>query len=35
VEETFAGAPAAVAEKKKQRSKALQFESYQTRRDKQ
>jgi Ca-activated chloride channel homolog len=35
VEETFAGAPAAVAEKKKQRSKALQYESYQTRRDKQ
>lgn len=35
VEETFAGAPAAVAEKKKQRSKALQYESYQIRRDKQ
>jgi Ca-activated chloride channel family protein len=34
VEDTFAGAPAAVAEKKKQRSKALQYESYQTRRDK-
>ncbi len=34
VEETFAGAPAAVAEKKKQRSKALQYESYQIRRDK-
>lgn len=35
VEDTFAGAPAAVAEKKKQRSKALQYESYQIRRDKQ
>ena len=34
VEETFAGAPAAVAEKKKQRSKALQYEAYQIRRDK-
>jgi Ca-activated chloride channel homolog len=34
VEETFAGAPAAVAEKKKQRSKALQYESYKIRRDK-
>ena len=34
VEETFAGAPAAVAEKKKQRSKALQYESYRIRRDK-
>jgi Ca-activated chloride channel family protein len=34
VEDTFAGAPAAVAEKKKQRSKALQYESYQIRRDK-
>ncbi len=34
VEETFAGSPAAVAEKKKQRSKALQYESYQIRRDK-
>jgi Ca-activated chloride channel family protein len=34
VEETFSGAPAAVAEKKKQRSKALQYESYQIRRDK-
>lgn len=34
VEDTFSGAPAAVAEKKKQRSKALQYESYQIRRDK-
>lgn len=34
VAETFTGAPAAVAEKKKQRSKALQYESYQIRRDK-
>ena len=34
VEDTFVGAPAAVAEKKKQRSKALQYESYQIRRDK-
>ncbi len=34
VEETFAGPPAAVAEKKKQTSKALQYESYQIRRDK-
>jgi Ca-activated chloride channel family protein len=34
VEDTFAGAPAAVTEKKKQRSKALQYESYQIRRDK-
>jgi Ca-activated chloride channel homolog len=34
VEETFAGPPAAVAEKKKQASKALQYESYKTRRDK-
>lgn len=34
VEDTFAGAPAAVAEKKKQRSKALQYESYKIRRDK-
>jgi Ca-activated chloride channel homolog len=34
VEETFSGAPAAVAEKKKQHSKALQYESYQIRRDK-
>jgi Ca-activated chloride channel family protein len=34
VEETFAGPPAAVAEKKKQASKALQYESYQLRRDK-
>lgn len=34
VEETFAGTPAVVAEKKKQNSKALQYESYQIRRDK-
>ncbi|MGD9365581.1 MAG: VWA domain-containing protein [Desulfobacteraceae bacterium] len=34
VEDTFSGAPAAVAEKKKQRSKALQYESYQIRRAK-
>ena len=34
VEETFAGAPAAVAEKKKQTSKALQYDSYKIRRDK-
>lgn len=34
VKDTFTGAPAAVAEKKKQRSKALQYESYQIRRDK-
>ncbi|MBI5593855.1 MAG: VWA domain-containing protein [Deltaproteobacteria bacterium] len=34
VEETFAGPPAAVAEKKKQNAKALQYESYQIRRDK-
>jgi Ca-activated chloride channel family protein len=34
VEETFAGPPAAVAEKKKQTSKALQYESYKIRRDK-
>jgi Ca-activated chloride channel homolog len=34
VEETFAGPPAAVAEKKKQTSKALQYESYKMRRDK-
>ncbi len=34
VEDTFRGAPAAVAEKKKQHSKALQYESYQIRRDK-
>jgi hypothetical protein len=33
VEDTFSGAPAAVAEKKKQRAKALQYESYQIRRD--
>ncbi len=35
VEDTFVGAPAAVAEKKKQRSKSLQYEAYQIRRDKQ
>jgi Ca-activated chloride channel family protein len=34
VEATFAGPPAAVAEKKKQTSKTLQYESYQIRRDK-
>ncbi len=34
VEETFHGAPAAVAEKKKQRAKALQYEGYKIRRDK-
>ena len=34
VDETFAGAPAAVEEKKKQVSKALQYESYKERRDK-
>lgn len=34
VEETFSGLPAAVAEKKKQNAKALQYESYQIRRDK-
>lgn len=34
VEETFTGQPAAVAEKKKQTSKALQYESYKIRRDK-
>jgi Ca-activated chloride channel family protein len=34
VEETFAGKPAEVAEKKKQKAKVLQYESYQVRRDK-
>lgn len=34
VEDTFSGAPAAVAEKKKQHAKTLQYESYQSRRDK-
>ena len=34
VDETFAGPPAAVIEKKKQMSKALQYESYKERRDK-
>lgn len=34
VQTTFAGAPAAVAEKKKQQAKTLQYESYQLRRDK-
>jgi Ca-activated chloride channel family protein len=34
VEDTFAGTPAAVDTKKKQKSKALQYESYQIRRDK-
>ena len=35
VEDTFAGAPAVVEQKKKQRSKVLQYESYKIRRDKQ
>ncbi len=34
VEDTFQGSPAAVAEKKKQRAKTLQYESYKIRRDK-
>jgi Ca-activated chloride channel family protein len=34
VVDTFSGAPAVVAEKKKQRAKVLQYESYQMRRDK-
>ena len=34
VQTTFAGAPAAVAEKKKQQAKILQYESYQERRAK-
>jgi Ca-activated chloride channel homolog len=34
VDETFAGPPAAVAEKKKQAAKALQYEGYRLRRDK-
>jgi len=34
VQTTFTGAPAAVAEKKKQQAKTLQYESYQVRRDK-
>ncbi len=34
VKDTFTGAPAAVAEKKKQQAKTLQYESYQIRRDK-
>jgi Ca-activated chloride channel family protein len=34
VEETFAGSPSAIEEKKKQRAKALQYESYRMRRDK-
>lgn len=34
VKDTFTGAPAAVAEKKKQQAKVLQYESYQVRRDK-
>ena len=34
VDETFAGAPAAVAEKKKQAAKSLQYEGYRLRRDK-
>jgi hypothetical protein len=35
VAETFAGPPSAVAEKQKQTSKSLQYESYQQRRGKQ
>lgn len=35
VEDTFAGPPAAIAEKKKQVSKSLQYDSYRIRRDKQ
>ena len=34
-EQTFSGAPAAVAEKRKQQAKELQYESYKVRRDKQ
>ena len=34
VEDTFTGAPAAIAEKKKQQAKTLQYESYRIRRDK-
>ena len=34
VEDTFAGAPAAVAEKQKVRAKALQYDSYESRRAK-
>ena len=34
VEQTFTGAPAAVAEKRKQQAKELQYESYKVRRDK-
>ncbi len=34
VEDTFAGPPAAIAEKKKQASKSLQYDSYKLRRDK-
>ncbi len=34
VEDTFTGSPAAVAEKKKQKSKALQYDGYKIRRDK-
>jgi hypothetical protein len=34
VERTFQGAPAAVAEQKKHSAKALQYDSYKTRRDK-
>jgi len=33
LDETFAGVPAVVAEKKKQVSKAMQYESYKVRRD--
>jgi len=35
VDETFAGAPSAVAEKKKQMSKTLQYDGYKVRRSKQ
>lgn len=35
VQQTFSGAPAAVAEKRKQQAKELQYESYRVRRDKQ
>jgi Ca-activated chloride channel family protein len=34
VEETFTGAPAAVMQKQKKESKAMQYESYRVRRDK-
>lgn len=35
VQQTFSGAPAAIAEKRKQQAKELQYESYRVRRDKQ